>query len=60
MFFGRKLFCLTVPKKFVGEPFCAVFLTTSGIEKFHGEEGGEPRFSVEYFWSHSAEKFLKG
>ena len=58
--FRSKTFCLTVPKKFVGEPFYAVYLTTSGIEKIHGEEGGEPRFPVEYFWSHIAEKFLNG
>ena len=58
--FPSKRFCLRVPKNFVGEPFCAVFQTISGIEKTHGEEGGEPRFLVEYFLSHSAEKFFNG
>ena len=47
-------------EKFRTEPLYAVYLTTSGIEKIHGEEGGEPRFPVEYFWSHIAEKFLNG
>ena len=50
-----------MPKNFIGEPFCDVFQTISGIEEFHGEEGGrEPRFPVEYFLSNSAKKFLKG
>ena len=31
-----KIFCHTVPKNFVGEPFCAVFPKNSGSEKFHG------------------------
>ena len=56
-----KFFCLTVPKIFVGEPFCAVFQKVSGSEKVYGEEGGEvSRFSFEKFLSHSAEKFRKG
>ena len=29
-------FPLTVPKNFIGEPFCAVFQKISGIEKFYG------------------------
>ena len=29
-----------MPKNFIGEPFCDVFQTISGIEEFHGEEGG--------------------
>ena len=28
--------CLTVPKKFVGEQFCAVFEKNSGSEKLYG------------------------
>ena len=33
----RKIFCLTVPKNFVGEPFSVSLL--SGIEKFYASEG---------------------
>ena len=29
-------FCLTVPKNFVEEPFCAVFQKISGSEKVYG------------------------
>ena len=31
--FLSKNFCLTVPKKFVGDPFCALFQIISGNEK---------------------------
>ena len=31
-----KFFCLTVPKNFVEEPFCAVFQKISGSEKVYG------------------------
>ena len=31
-----KMFCLTVPKNFVGETFCAVFQKTSSSEKVYG------------------------
>ena len=34
--FLSKFFCLTVPKNFVGEPFCAVFQ-----KKFLDKRGGE-------------------
>ncbi len=47
-------------KKFVGEPFCAVFQETSGCEKLYGQEGGVSRFSVEKFLSHSAEISVGG
>ena len=33
--FLSKFFCLTVPKKFVGEPFCAVFQKILGSEKVY-------------------------
>ncbi len=39
--FPSKIFCLRVPKKFIGEPFCAVFQKTSGSEKFMDKRGGE-------------------
>ena len=35
----EKLFCLTLPKNFVGVPFCAVFQKNSGIAENYGEEG---------------------
>ena len=57
-------FCLTVPKKFVGESFCAVFQKIYGSEKgknFVDKRRGEvSKFSVEKFLSHSAEKFHRG
>ena len=34
--FPSNFFCLTVPKNFVGEPFCAVFQKFSGSEKVYG------------------------
>ena len=34
--FLSNFFCLTVPKNFVGEPFCAVFLKISVSEKVYG------------------------
>ena len=36
-----KIFCLTVPKNFVGKPFCAVFQKNSGGQKkFKDKKGG--------------------
>ena len=35
--FPSKIFCLTVPKSFVGEPFSVSLI--SGIEKFYASEG---------------------
>ena len=35
--FPSKVFCLTVPKKFVGEPFSVSLF--SGVEKFCASEG---------------------
>ena len=34
--FLSKVFCLTLPKNFVGEPFCAVFQEIYGNEKVYG------------------------
>ena len=34
--FRRKIFCLEVPKFFVGEQFCAVLQKISGSEQFYG------------------------
>ena len=55
--FPSKIFCLRVPKKFIGEPFCAVFQKTSGSEKFMDKRGGGVSGpSVDNFLSYSAEK----
>ena len=56
--FLSKIFCLTVPKIFVGES-CSVALI-SGTKKFGDGGGGVWRFYVEKFLSHSAEKFRRG
>ena len=58
--FPSKIFCLTVPKHFVEEPFCAVFQKISVSQKVYALRGGESRFSVENFLSHSAENFRRG
>ena len=34
--FLSTFFCLTAPKNFLGEPFCAVFQKNSGTEKVNG------------------------
>ena len=57
--FRSKIFCLTVPKNAVGEPFSLSLI--SGIEKVWIRGwGGVSRFSVENFFSHCAEKFRMG
>ena len=57
--FSFKIFCLTVPRNFVGEPFSVSL--TSGTEKvWIREGGGVSRVFVENFLSHSAEKHRKG
>ena len=40
MIFCRTFFCLTLPKKSVEEPFCAVFQNISVDEKDYGQEWG--------------------
>ena len=51
--FPSKIFFLTVPKKFVGEPYSVSLI--AGTEKvWIRERGGVSRFSVEIFLSHSA------
>ena len=39
--FSVEFFCLTVPKDFVEEPFCAVFQKISGSENFMDKKEGE-------------------
>ena len=55
--FLSKIFCLTKPKNFVGEPFSVSLI--SGIEKFYASEGYVTIF-CRNFLSHSAEKFRRG
>ena len=57
----RRNFFVSVPKKFLGEPYCAVsenFRSRKSL--FIRGGGGVSRFSVEIFLSHSAEKLRKG
>ena len=42
--FPSKLFCFTVPKNFVREPFCAVLQRVSGGEKVYGIEVGREEY----------------
>ncbi len=58
-YFPSKIFCLALPKSFVGESFSASIF--SGIKKFYASERGEgvSRFSVKMFLPHGAEKFRK-
>ena len=59
--FLSKIFCRTVPKTFVTEPFCVSEF--SGIEKVWIRRvgwGGVKRFSVGDPLSHSAEKVRRG
>ena len=55
--FRSKFFCLTVAKKFVGEPFRLSLI--SGIEKIYASEGYVTIFG-ENFLSHSTETFRRG
>ena len=54
--FPSKLFCLTVPRIFVGEPFSVSLI--SGIENFYAYEG---IFTIFYknLLSHSTEKLRR-
>ena len=47
--FPSKIFCLTVPKNFVGEPFSVSLI--SGIEKFYASEGYITIFRRKFFVS---------
>ena len=59
--FLSEIFCLTVPKSFVGEPFCASenFRYRKFI-RIRGGREGVSRFSVDYFLCHSTEKLRRG
>ena len=50
--FPSKVFCLTVPKNLLGQPFRVSLI--SGIEKFYASEDYVTIF-CRYFLSHSAE-----
>ena len=54
------IFCLTVPKNFVGESFTVALI--SGSEKVYGQQGGRgvSRFFVEISLSLSPENFRRG
>ena len=54
--FLPKIFCLTVPKNFIGEPSVLCFRKFLVPKKFMDKRGGVSRFSVENFLSHSPEK----
>ena len=57
--FPSKNFCLTLPKKFVGEPFCAVFQKISGIPEIYGEEGvGYQDFTAKSFCLTLPKKYI--
>ena len=47
--FLSKIFCLTVPKTFVGEPFSVALI--SGIEKFYASEVYVTIFRQKFFVS---------
>ena len=52
-----KVFCLTVQKNSVGNPYCCInFGYRKSLEK---RGGGVSRFSIESFLSHSAEKLRR-
>ena len=54
-----KIFCLTLPRKFVGQAFSVSL--SSGTEKNWIREGwGVSRFSAETFLSYSAENIRRG
>ena len=56
--FQSKYLCLTVPKNFVRESYC--FWEIFWFRKVLWMKRGVSCFSVETFWSHSAEKRRKG
>ena len=49
--FFVEIFCLTVPKKIVGEPFCAVGQKISVAKKFMDKRGGIKIFRRKFFVS---------
>ena len=53
-----KIFCLTVPENFVGEPFRVSLI--SGIEKVYVSEGYVTIFRRNFILSHSTETFRRG
>ena len=58
--FLLKICCLTVPKIFVGEPFCVSQNFWYRKNLWIRGEGGVSGFFVKSFLSHSAEKFRRG
>ena len=57
--FFQKIFCLTLPKNFIGEPIRVSLI--SGTEKVCEQDaGGGIKFFRRKLLSHSAEKFRRG
>ena len=59
--FPSKIFCLTVPKNLVGEPFCVSqnFGQRKSLWIRGRGEGGSIKIFRRLFLSHRAEKFVK-
>ena len=56
-----EIVCLTVTKRFVGEPFCALFQKISGSPKsLWLRVGGSIKIFRRFFLSRSAEKCRRG
>ena len=58
--FPPKIFCFIVPNISYGNQFVQCFRIFTVLKKFMDKGGGVSRFSVQKFFSHSAEKFLRG
>ena len=58
--FPPKIFCLIVPNNSLGTPFVLCFRNFPVAKKFMDKRGRVSSFSVEKFFSHSAENFRTG
>ena len=56
--FPSKTFCLAVPKKFAGVPFCAVYQETPVAKKFMDKSGEYDDFPSEFFSLTVAKLFI--
>ena len=57
--FPSKVFCLTMPEIFAGEPFCAVSQKISGSEKFMDIQGEYQDFPSKIFFCLTMPKFVE-
>ena len=56
-----EVFCLTVPKIYIGNPSMLCFRKLAVAKKFmEKREGQKSRFSIDKFLSHSTETFRRG